>query len=309
MLTIKNISLSFDRPILDGISFEVKPGKIVGLVGKSGAGKTSLLKIIGGLLDASEGEVFLNDRPVVGPKDRLIPGDKDIQLVNQDFGLNTFQTVASNLYERMHYLPKDVQKIFTTELLQLLEIEHLRNQEARLLSGGEQQRLAIARALACEPDVILLDEPFVHLDTRLKTKVTNYLLELRKVRNTSIILVSHDGGEVLGLSDEVIYLKDGKIKRKAKPQSAYYNYKTIEEGENYGWVNSVELEGKRIHFRPDEYSIVGNTDELLVEWLDSTFAAGQYVNHFKSAGKKIVVLTSNEPLTDVRKIYIRRKDS
>ena len=154
MLEINEIQLAFQRPILLTISLTIKQGEIVGIVGKSGAGKTSLLKIIGGLLDSTSGSVIFEGKKVLGPTNKLVPGHPDIQLVNQDFHLDTYHTVEENIREQILYLPKKERDDLVEELLHILELTEIRNQKAITLSGGEQQRLSIARALACEPKVL-----------------------------------------------------------------------------------------------------------------------------------------------------------
>lgn len=308
MLLVDSLSLNHDRTILNSIKFQLKAGEIIGIVGKSGAGKTSLLKIIAGLKEPTSGEVIFEGKKVIGPTLKLVPGHDDIQLVNQDFGLDSYHSAEENIREKILYLPVDRRDKFIKELLELVELDAVKNQLAHTLSGGEQQRLSIARALACEPKLLLLDEPFVHLDTRLKLKITNYLLQMKEVRNMSVILVSHDGTEVLSLCSKIIYLKDGKIKRTTTPFNAYYHYKTIEEGELYGWVNSVKIMDQRCSFRSDEYEIASSKScDLLLQFNNSSFAGGYFMNNFTSMDGKNVVLLSLETLNHVEGINIRRK--
>lgn len=308
MLEVDKLTLVHHRIILDEVSFTLKEGEIIGIVGKSGAGKTSILKIVGGHKNSSSGSVLFEGKAVLGPSIRLVPGHDDIQLVNQDFGLDLYHTVEENIREKILYLPIEERNQFVEELLDLVELEHTRRQQAHTLSGGEQQRLSIARALACEPKLLLLDEPFVHLDTRLKMKITNYLLEMKQIRKMSIILVSHDGAEVLSLCDKILFMKNGRIKRKTNPQKAYYQYQTKEEGELYGWVNTVLLNGKRIHFRTDEYEIENSkTAEIPLIYKNSTFTGGVYLNSFETMNKKKIVLLSLEKLDHVNGINIRKK--
>lgn len=308
MLTVEAISLDHGRTILNSINFQLNEGEIMGIVGKSGAGKTSLLKIIAGLKEPTSGEVIFEGKKVIGPTVKLVPGHDDIQLVNQDFGLDLYHSTLENIREKILYLPSKQRDKFVLELLELVELSDLKDQAAHTLSGGEQQRLAIARALACEPKLLLLDEPFVHLDTRLKIKITNYLLEMKEVRNMSVILVSHDGAEIVSLCSKIAYIKHGKIKRISSPRSAYYHYKTIEEGELYGWVNAVQLDGKRCLFRPDEYEIASSTmSEIPLKYRNSTFEGGFYLNFFTSNDEKNVVLLSLETLNHVGGINIRKK--
>ncbi len=308
MLELQNVSLAYERPVLDGVSLTVHSGEVLGIVGRSGAGKTSLLKVIAGLKDANHGTVFFQGKKVVGPSLKLVPGYEDIQLVNQDFGLDIYHTVEENIREKMLHLPKEMQGGFMDELLDLVELTPVRKQQAIVLSGGEQQRLSIARALACEPKMLLLDEPFVHLDTRLRLKITRYLLRLKEVRQMILILVSHNGEEMLSLADRVLYLKAGKIKRSGTPMSFYYNFRSREEGELFGFVNAHQRDGKRVFFRPDEYEIDNEgSAELRLEYTDALFCGSFYLNNFRSEQGKIVVLLHQDTMQDVRGINIRKK--
>jgi ABC-type multidrug transport system ATPase subunit len=316
MLLVQNIHLKYDRIVLEAIHFSIQPGEIIGIAGKSGAGKSSLLKILGGLLDATLGEVFLEGKRVMGPSVKLIPGHSDIQVVNQDFQLDIYHTVEENIREKILYLPVKERNQFVDELLDLIELTEWRNHQAITLSGGEQQRLAIARALAGEPKVLLLDEPFVHLDSRLRSKLISYLLDLRSIRQTSIVLVSHDGSEMLGLCDAIFAMKNGRITRKSKPLSFYYKPKSIEEGWLFGVLNVAVVNGKRILFRPDEYQIVPNDTRLhldeigenivLVAFQNSLFTGPLYENHFLTVNKEKIVLYSLNSLDYVDKIEIKK---
>ncbi len=310
MITLDHVELSFDRPILKGINLAINEGEIIGIVGKSGAGKSSLLQIIAGLLDASAGCVRLNGEVVKGPSSRLIPGHPEIQLVNQDFQLDVYHTVQENIRECILNLPEKLRVQFVDELLELLELTEVRSQKAHTLSGGEQQRLSIARALAKEPKVLLLDEPFSHIDGRLRMKLITYLLELRRVRQMTLLLVSHDGSDVLSLSDRIFWMKNGQFIRNGTPRKMYYSYKTLEDARLFGHVNSVKVDERRVYFRPDEFTCVDTAEksfDLEISYVHAQFHGPWLHTLFRTKANEMILLYSLEPIAHVQFITIQKK--
>lgn len=310
MLKVRNIHFSRENPILQDISFDLKPGEILGLVGPSGAGKSTLLKIMAGLLDAQEGTVFLGKSRVYGPGYKLIPGHADIQLVNQDFDLDLYHTVRENLVVKANYLPKQECAELVDELLDILELSPLAGHQAKNLSGGEQQRLALGRALALEPKVILLDEPFAHMDAHLRSRISNYLLALKKVRKTAFMLVTHDGQEVLSLADRIAFFNEGRIRRMDTPEAFYFDPQSAFEGLFFGELNVITRNRKQLLFRPVEFVISEGEaeDQLEVQFLRKSFAGPYYQNHFRISKKESIVLYHQESLENVTKIIIHKRN-
>lgn len=254
------------------------------------------------------GMVRFNGKQIVGPSLKLMPGYSDIQLVNQDFNLDLYQTTSENIKGKILHLPHSIQTAFIEELLTLLELTPVKNNKVETLSGGEQQRLAIARALAMEPKVLLLDEPFVHIDNQLRLNLINYLLELKKVRKMSIIIVTHNSEELLSLADKIIYLKKGKIQRIGTPHDFYYKYKSVGEARMFGLINQLTINGKSIHFRPNEYQVdSSNSPDISVKFDRSIFMGGYFYNEFVTHNKKKIVLLHQSPLNNVRGIKIVKK--
>ena len=305
MIRAENIGVLRDDWVLRNVSFELPEGKLLGIIGDSGAGKTTLLKAISGFLDVVEGEVSLDSKKIIGPTDKLVPGYEEIQLVNQDFELDTFHTVAENIKEKVLHLPKEDQSVLVKEMLDLLEIGHLSDRQVRWISGGEQQRVSIARALACEPRYLLLDEPFVNLDQRLRLKVMAYLKSLNEVRKTAIVLVSHDGAEMMGFVDEVMHLSDGAIQRIAPANEMYYHPKTERQAALMGMVNTMKVNGEEILFRPSEYSV--ESPNILIKF-ESCFDTGVVVfNYFSTETNERIVLSSSKSLEDIEAIRIHKR--
>jgi iron(III) transport system ATP-binding protein len=312
MLEVKDIGLKYEKSILQNIGFVLDEGQTIGILGKSGAGKSSLLKIIAGHLDAQTGAVFFEGKKVKGPSVLLVPGHDDIQLVNQDFKLDEYHTVEENLKEQILNLPFELRTKWVGEILEVLELVELRNQKANILSGGEKQRLAIGRAIAKEPKLLLLDEPFSHLDGRMRSKLIRYFSELKRLRKMAIILVSHDGAELLGLSDKIYYLKNGRFLRSGSPEKMYYQFKSLDEAKLFGTVNSIGIDGKRRYFRPSEYTIdfdeKSDSNELVqLRFVQCVFTGNIYENYFRTEKNEKVVLHSLNPMQEINAIKIVKK--
>jgi iron(III) transport system ATP-binding protein len=306
MLVINDIQLRFDREILSKISLSIHAGEIVGIVGASGGGKSSLLKIIAGLLDPSSGEVLLNGQIVKGPSQKLVPGHEAIQLVNQDFGLDIYHTVLENVQQKILYLPTDVRNVFSDELLDLVELTHLKSQKAISLSGGEQQRLAIARALAVEPDVLLLDEPFAHLDAHLKQKIGNYIQSLSKIRKMTCILVSHEGQDVLEWSKKIYFIEKGEVKRVDTPYNFYNFPSSLYEARFFGQINELKINGVSVLFRPQQF-IKKTKDGIEVIVISCRFAGIYWIHEAVTSKKEKIVLYAPKQLPQKLMIDVKKQ--
>ncbi len=305
MLFADKISLHFEKPILKKVCFKLLPGELIGLVGKSGAGKSSFLKILAGFLQSNEGKVFFDNTELPLVSSLLIPGYKKIALVNQDFKLDPYHTVEENIRESILNLPNDKREKRVKKMLRLLELNHIADHKANQISGGEQQRVALARAISVKPDFLLLDEPFGNLDPRLRDKLKDYLLRIREEENTGILLVSHDEHDILGLCDSVCTLKNGVLSKKQLPEELYYNLTNKIQASIIGQVNSITLNNDKILFRPDEFEIT--EDGIPVEYIRSIFAGGYYENIFITENKERIILFHSDKLTHVSHINVRRK--
>jgi len=319
MLEVKNISLKFEALVLKNISFKIKKGQIMGLVGKSGAGKSSLLNVLAGHLTPNNGAVFLNGHKLQNPIELLVPGYETIKIVSQDYNLDPHHTVEENIREALISLGeieknkrlKKLMKLGEIEknkrlkkLMKLLKLTDISNIKAIHASGGEQQRLSIARAIALKPDILLLDEPFSNLDSQLRAKLFNHILKLRNEENMSIIIVSHDGQDVLGLSDFIYFLNNGKLSARKTPFNSYYNLKHLGNSKLFGIVNQISLNGKNLRFRPDEYE---KANGINIRYENSIFLGTHYLNYFSSGPTEQIILSSSIPLEKLTSIRIKKK--
>ncbi len=308
MLSVKNIKVSFSsKTVLKGITFNVARGERLVIVGESGCGKTTLLKTISGLIQASEGSIWFNNEKVKGPDEQLVPGHPKIKLVNQDFGLDNFHSVEENIRLRLLQYNKEYIIFRIEELLKVTGLYKYKNQLAHQLSGGQKQRLAIARALADEPDLLLLDEPFNQLDYFLRQKIENYIDEYISRHQITLIMVSHNGEETMRWGEKVLFLNNGKKMRIDTPVS-FYNYpQNKKEAGFFGVINTVLFKGKYISFRPHNFSLV--PDESFPIKLNITLEKvvnkGWYFDHLIKYGKKTIHIYHPSLLNIHHSIYVK----
>lgn len=204
---------------------EIERGKFVTLYGKSGAGKTSTLRILAGLLKPDSGKISIHGNVLLDldQKINLPPQKRKIGFVFQDYALFPNMTIFENL---SFALQKNQSKKILNELIEIMEIGDLKNQKPHRLSGGQQQRVAVARALVQKPELLLLDEPLSALDEEMRNKIQKYILEVHREFNLTTILISHDLAEVLKMSDQVLILDHGKIIQSGNPFDIFSNQKT-----------------------------------------------------------------------------------
>ena len=212
MLNINNISFSYtDKRIISNVSFSLDKGKCLAVVGESGCGKSTLLQLVYGLHDLDQGCLFWKETEVLGPKFNLISGMEKMKYLAQDFDLMPYITVAENVGKYLSNSNLKLKKSRITELLALVEMEDFAETKAQFLSGGQMQRVAIARVLALEPELLLLDEPFSHIDTFRKNSLRRRVFSYLKEKEITCIVATHDSKDILSFSDETLILRDGNV--------------------------------------------------------------------------------------------------
>ncbi len=219
-------------PIHLNISFDIQPGEIVAIMGPSGAGKTSILKMIAGLLLPDQGQISVGGQTWFSsqPRTNLRTQQRSIGYVFQDYALFPNMSVQENL---KYALPSDQPPSTIDEILELIRIQNLVDQKPTALSGGQQQRVALARALLRRPKVLLLDEPFAALDEEMRSKLQQDLIILHRRYQTITVLVSHNPSEVARLADRAFLIQDGKVVQQGHPSTVLTNTdpNTLLEGE------------------------------------------------------------------------------
>ena len=220
IISFENVNKFYeDTHVLKNINFEIEKGKFYTLLGPSGCGKTTILRIIAGFTDVSNGKVTLNGEDVT----KLPPNKRKVNTVFQDYALfphmNVFENIAFGL--RLKKTPENIIKEKVADALKMVQLSGYENREILQMSGGQQQRVAIARALVNEPEVLLLDEPLSALDLKLRTDMQYELRELQQRLGITFIFVTHDQEEALAMSDEIFVMSKGEIVQSGTPVDIY----------------------------------------------------------------------------------------
>jgi ABC-type Fe3+/spermidine/putrescine transport system ATPase subunit len=223
-----------------GVSLKLEPGNVMALVGASGSGKSTLLSMLAGLTDADEGEVRLNGERVPGPSEVLVPGHADIRLVHQEYQLMPNVSVRENITYALRFFEKSYREFRVDELLKLCRLTEVQDRLPRQVSGGEKQRTAIARAIADKPAVLLLDEPFSHLDLPNRLIVRDLLFDLVRHENTACLLVTHDASDALSIANSLGILRDGRLVQFGSPKEVYRRPATAYAARMTGPVNILK---------------------------------------------------------------------
>ena len=277
MLTVNDILFSYSNEItIHKNSFSLDKGKNLAIIGESGCGKSTLLKLIYGLYDLNQGHIFWNNTEVLGPKFNLVPGMDFMKYLAQDFDLMPFITVAENVGKYLSNIYPDKKKQRILELLDIVEMTEYANTKAKNLSGGQMQRVAIARVLALEPEVLLLDEPFSHIDNFRKNSLRRKLFAYLNQKQITTIVATHDSTDVLSFADEVLVMQNGKIIEKGTPKFVYENPENKYIASLFGDVNEILINGE-IHFMyPHQLKVVDESG-VKATVLHSYFRGSHYL--------------------------------
>ena len=262
LLEVVNLSgIEDGKTTVKDISFTQQPFEKIAIAGETGAGKTSLLKMIGGLMQPASGQVLLNKERVKGPDEQLIAGHKKIAYLSQHFELRNNYRVQE-LLDMVNLLDQTA----AGKIYHICHIDHLLNRWTDELSGGEKQRIALARLLSTEPELLLLDEPFSNLDMHHKQQMKRVLHELGEEMNITSILVSHDAPDILSWADTVFFMRNGKVIQTGtavelynKPMDEYcagllgaYN---LIDTRSIPSLHQKNREGKKLFCRPEKVKI------------------------------------------------------
>ena len=287
-----------DNPIIKELDFSVKKGEFVSFIGESGSGKTTFLKCLAGLEKINSGKITLNNK-ILNDKDIFIkPHLRKIGLIFQDYPLFPHLNVLDNIKINLN-------ESYYTNLDYYIDLMGLTNFLKRFpheLSGGEQQRVSIARALVREPDLLLMDEPFSNLDFAIKSKIQNEIYKILKKTNTTTILVTHDIKDTFDISDKLLVFKAGIAQQFDNPEEMYCNPVNCYCAEILGDLNKINIDSRNLFIRPENINLVEKSKyKIKVEKI--SFLGKEYKIQANFNGDSIYFYNS-KPLKNYKNLFI-----
>ena len=276
-----------EETVLKNLDFTVEKGKHISILGESGCGKRTLLKIIYGLLHVENGTIFWNDNELLGPNFNLVPGEPFIKYLAQDFDLMPYISVADNIGKHLsrRFMQQREERI--NELLEVVDMTAFADVHVKLLSGGQKQRVALARAIAKEPELLLLDEPFSHIDNFRRNALRRNLYAYLKKENITCITATHDSEEALSFSDEIKMMREGQFIQTATPKALFANPKNAYVASFFGDVNTLELDGEKHLIMPHQLEVSESETGLKATVIKSYFKGSYYLVEAEAQGQKI----------------------
>lgn len=250
-LSIRDIKKSFNKiEVLKGVDLEIAKGEFICFLGPSGCGKTTLLRIIAGLETPNSGNIFLNERDIT----KLDPSLRNLSMVFQSYALFPNMTVYENIEYglKKKIRDKEKRKSKIMEVLNLVGLEHISFKYPDEMSGGQQQRVSLARALALEPDILLLDEPLSALDAKVRENLRSEIKDIQMKLGITTIMVTHDQEEALTMGDKIAVINGGEVVQFGEPKDIYNNPKDIFVADFIGKINFITDKDNEVYtVRPE----------------------------------------------------------
>lgn len=305
-------SFTYDsQSTLTDISLEVGKGEHIALMGESGSGKSTLLKIIYGLLHIESGSIFWGEKQILGPNFNLIPGESYMKYLSQDFDLMAFTTVEENIGQHLSVFERETHQQRIQELLELIELKDYAKTKVKNLSGGQQQRVALARVLAQEPELLLLDEPFGHIDNFKRTSLRRNLFQYVKEKGITVLTASHDPNDVLPYANRIVILEKGKIIADEKTKKLYKNPPNYYTASLFGEVNEVPIKllksyaaiNKSVLVYPHEFKL-SDSSGLQVLIKTSFFKGSHYLNEAIAEEETILYFVTSKKLKQGDTVFL-----
>ena len=299
-LSIENLIkfYSKDDPLIKDLNFSVNKGEFVSFIGESGSGKTTFLKCLAGLEKINSGKITLNNRVLDDKTTFVKPNHRKIGFIFQDYPLFPHLSVLENLKINLDGQYEKNIKYY----VELTGLDNLLNRYPHELSGGEQQRVCITRALIREPDLLLMDEPFSNLDVSIKSKIQSEVYKILKSTNTTTILVTHDIKDTFDISDRILVFKAGIVQQYDKPEEMYCNPVNCYCAKILGDLNRIHIDGKELYIRPEKIKIVDKSEHKIK--VEKTSFIGKEYKIKGTLNKDEIHFYNSAPIKDTNNLFI-----
>jgi iron(III) transport system ATP-binding protein len=303
-LEVENLVKSYgNNLVIKNLTFSIEKGQLISFVGESGSGKSTFLKCLSGLENINSGKVILNNK-IINDKNLFVkPQRRKIGYVFQDYPLfphlNIKENICFNLEKRYFENFEDIVKL--TNLKPLLE------RYPHEISGGEQQRVCIARSIIREPDLLLLDEPFSNLDANIKYSIRDEICKIIKKTNTTTILVTHDINDALNISDKILIFKAGIVQQYSDPEKMYCEPANCYCAEVLGEINKFPKDDKIYYIRPENLKVVESSSNSII--IEKCFFQGKSYKLLGKYENNIWSLYSKTPLKINSEVFFEYSDS
>ena len=270
-LKVKNLVKCYNPSdnIINGLNFSVNKGNLISFVGESGSGKSTFLRCLAGLEKPNSGTIFLNGKKINGDDVFIIPQKRKIGYVFQDYSLFPHLNIKENI---CFNLKEEFKKNFS-KIIELTNLSNLLSRYPHEVSGGEQQRACIARAIIREPELLLLDEPFSNLDSNIKFTIRDEICRIIRESNITTILVTHDINDALNISDKILIFKAGISQQFSSPEDIYCEPANCYCAEVLGDINKFPIDDKIFYIRPENIKIVNNSPNSM--YVEKCFFQGK----------------------------------
>lgn len=298
-----------DGFVLSNINLTITSYQKIAMAGETGSGKSTLLKIMAGLLQPDQGIIELDGKLIRGPEDQLVPGHPAIAYLSQHFELQKHLRVEQVLAYASHLSEKEANAIYS-----ICRISHLLNRKTDQLSGGEKQRVAIARLLIGKPALLLLDEPYTNLDRIVKEELKAVIEAICKRLKITCMIVSHDPEDTLGWADQIIVLKEGRLVQLGSPETIYWNPKNEYVAGlfgNYSVVKGLGLKKlgvtntKKLITRPEEFKLVRKVSKGIAGKITDCYFLGNRYELDVQLKEQSVRIMSHKPIPIGDTVYVK----